>query len=707
MSLYYRLSVAMFGVAMAGATVYAHQVDDKKTVAEAKPDTKTTKPDGSEASEVKQKEAPSKAQEADDDIDVAPLEPIYLTGSSKNDVIAKAKPNPDKVLDVAEVKSDKGFTAWLVQHPGLDVVTFVLRFKDAGSKVDPEGKKGLADLLSAMLDEGAGDMDSAAFARHLLRKNIKLAIANGKDGFSLSFRCTRANLAEAFKMLQLVLTKPRLAPEDLSRVKNQLQVELAQSMKSEGVIAKNVMAEIVYPSGHPYRVTTADKLRDLQGLTREDMQQFMQQRFVQDNMIVGVAGDITAEELKNHLDKTFSVLPVKAAAFKAPESSLQGLGSVQIKKIDSPQSHIMFIQKGLKRSNPDFYAMYLMNHALGGGMQNCRLWEEMREKNGLVYYIWSHLIYTDHAQVWAGVTATKNDKVKEAMAILNGEWQKMVDKGMTDKELASVKKQVLGQYALSIANTRSIAAKLVQLQDDGLDKEYPNTRVEKINAVTVADIKRVAQEHIKPSDLTFVLVGQPEGVEEKVVKTTTASDVSPAADDVVREDSEQSPAKDMNGKAAVTPPVNKTDQPSKVPEPGKLEKAKVVDKTNVADKSKSADPRAVDDLKTVEPIDLETSKAETLAPNRADASTVNNNTPAANVADASKDLEKVPSSANGVTSQGDGASATAEKAQEKLIKPTSSIKKSSAADIYNQLMDEPKDLSDSDSAKNSTRTQPK
>ena len=673
MSLYCKLvSTAVFGLTIAGGVVFAHPHEESKPVKNKQEVSAKTKDSDYKSAEQPEPVASNTDTEDTSEkevLEVAPLDPIYLTGTQKNDKLSeeeavkkssvekqtdktKIDVKPDKLLDIVETKSKKGINSWIVKAPGIGVVSVNITFKNSGSKADPDAKKGLAEIASGMLTEGAGDMDSQAFKHHLLRKNIKLVAVTGKDNFTISFRCTKENLADAFDVVKLMLTKPRFANEDFSRFKKQMQVALSQLMQSENVIAKDKMVELIYSNDHPYRVQTADKLRDLDKLSRDDLVKFVKGHFAQDNVVIGAAGDINEAEFNDYIDKTLSSLPIKAKEFKTPEVILHSLGALKISKIDSPQSHIMFLQKGVKRSSPDFYALLLLNHAFGGGAQNCRLWEELREKTGLVYFIWSHLIYSDHVQLLGGATATSNLKAAKAIGILREQWQKLADNGLTEEELKAAKKQVIDKYVLSIDNTRNIAATLVHLQLDELGKDYPNTRTAKINGVTLDDISRVAKQYIKPKELTFVLVGQPEGIKEIDIAK---------ADDKEIEKTQAKKTKTGAGAAKVDTEKVKSD---------KTGESATQNKTATDENS----------AKDAENQQASAPDARSVSPDE--------KTPKQTAADAAK-----------------------EASQKKLLKATSSVLtepvtgKESATDIYNQLMDEPKDLSNSKKA--ASQSQPK
>ncbi len=162
-----------------------------------------------------------------------------------------------------------------------------------------------------------------------------------------------------------------------------------------------------------------------------------------------------------------------------------------------------------------------MNHILGGGGFNSRLFEEVREKRGLAYNVNSDLLPLDHAGLVLGRVATQNDRVKESLEVIRREWARMAKSGPTAEELTDTKAHLTGSYPLRFSSTANIAGTLLAIQLYNLGIDYVNEQNELIEAVTLADVRRVANELFQVDELTFVVVGRPLGV---LSDRTTASD---------------------------------------------------------------------------------------------------------------------------------------------------------------------------------------
>ena len=166
----------------------------------------------------------------------------------------------------------------------------------------------------------------------------------------------------------------------------------------------------------------------------------------------------------------------------------------------------------MKRNDPDFYAAYVMNYILGGGGFSSRLTEQVREKRGLAYSVYTYLNPLVHAGLISGGVATRNGKVKESIDIIRSEWRRLRDKGVTAKELADAKSYLTGSFPLRLDTSEKIAQTLVAMQMDKLGIHYLDKRNALISAVTKKDVDRVARRLIDPKSLLFVVVGSPKGI---------------------------------------------------------------------------------------------------------------------------------------------------------------------------------------------------
>ena len=411
---------------------------------------------------------------------------------------------------IERVVSTGGIEAWLVRDHTNPIITMRFAFR-GGAALDPEGRDGLANMVSALLDEGAGDLDSKTFQGRLEDLVITLHFTAGRDNFGGRLRTLVENKDTAFELLTLALSKPRFDAEPLERIRTQLLSSLRQQAEEPNAIAGKTLFKTLFPS-HPYGRPVDGTLESVAAITQADLKGFARRRLAKDNLTIGVVGDITAEALKLVLDKIFGGLPAKAGAWAIPEAVLKGQGRTVVVTKPGPQSAIIFADKGLKRQDPDFYAAFVMNHVLGGGGFTSRLYNTVREERGLAYSVYSTLHPLDRAGLIFGGAGTANKSAAETIAVMRAEWTRMATEGMSEKELADAKTFLTGSYSLGFTSSGRIASMLIGIQMDNLGIDYPDRRNGLIEAVTLADVNRMAAKYMLEDRLTIVVVGQPEGV---------------------------------------------------------------------------------------------------------------------------------------------------------------------------------------------------
>jgi zinc protease len=263
---------------------------------------------------------------------------------------------------------------------------------------------------------------------------------------------------------------------------------------------------------HPYGSPGKGTLESVVALSRDDLMQAWRGALARDRVYVGAVGDITADELSTMLDDLLGDLPETGAPIPGPaEVTLDG--GVTVVPFDTPQSVALFGHKGIDREDPDFFAAFVMNHILGGGGFESRLMTEVREKRGLTYGVYSYIANKDLADIYMGSVASANDRVAEAIEVIRDEWAKLSENGVTEEELRDAQTYLTGAYPLRFDGNAQIAGIMVGMQMEGLPVDYIATRNDKVNAVTLEDVQRVAADLLQPENLRFVVVGQPEGLE--------------------------------------------------------------------------------------------------------------------------------------------------------------------------------------------------
>lgn len=417
-------------------------------------------------------------------------------------------------IDIQEVESPGGLKAWLVEEPSIPFVALELRFR-GGTSLDVEGKRGATNLMVGLLEEGSADMDAKAFAEAKEDLAAQIGYDASDDAVSISFKFLTETQDAAVDLLRASLVEPTFDEVSVERVRQQVLSSLRSDATDPDEIVTRAWDSMVF-GDHPYGSDYSGTIESVTALTRDDVVEAWKNALAQDRVYIAAAGDISAEELGLLIDRLLGDLPETGAPM--PEDvTVETEAGVTVVPFDTPQSVAVFGHRGLKRADPDFFAAYMLNTIFGGGGFEARLMEEVREKRGLTYGVYSYLLPKDHAELMIGRVASANNRIAEAISVIRDEWAKVAADGVTEEELEQAKTYLTGAYPLRFDGNAPIAQILVGMQMDDLGIDYVTTRNAKIEAITLDDMKRVAAELMKPEELHFVVVGQPEGLEDATV----------------------------------------------------------------------------------------------------------------------------------------------------------------------------------------------
>lgn len=412
-------------------------------------------------------------------------------------------------VDIQTVTSPGGITAWLVQEENIPFTALEIRFR-GGSSLDPVGKEGAVNLMTALIEEGAGDLDAQGFARARDDLAASFRFSSDIDTVAISAQFLTENRDQAIDLLHLALTEPRFDPDAVERVRGQVLAGLRSDEKDPASIANRLFRQQAFP-GHPYAHDGSGTLETVPALTVEDLRAAHAASIARDRLFVAASGDISAQDLGLLLDRLFADLPATGAALPGRvEPALTG--GITVQEFPGPQSLLLFGHSGIKRDDPDFFAATILNEVLGGGRFSARLMTEIREKRGLTYGIGTSLMGYDNAEVVVGQTRVANASTAEAVDLIRKEWARIETEGITEAELQATKTYLTGAYPLRFDGNGPLATIMVNMQLIGLPPDYPKTRNDKVNAVTIEDVRRVAARLYHADDLRFIIVGQPEGV---------------------------------------------------------------------------------------------------------------------------------------------------------------------------------------------------
>jgi zinc protease len=420
-------------------------------------------------------------------------------------------PAPARAISVETVTSPGGITAWLVQDHSQRVISLEFSIR-GGLASDPKDKSGLATFAMGLLDEGAGPYDSGEYQGKLEDLAASIDFNASDDALQGSLKTLAPTRDAVFDLLRLGLTEPHFDAAAVERVRAEIGEAIENQQQSPDALASLAWYRSEFPD-HPYARSSYGTKASLASITTDDLKSFARTRLGRDRLLVSVVGDITPDQLMPLLDSTFGGLPEKAVVpVEPPDAVPVDDGKVRLVRKPIPQSVVIFGERGLPIHDKDEYAAIVLNRLLGGDPFNSRLGNEVREKRGLAYSIGTGLTHLDRTDLLNGETGTKSASTAETIDIIRAEWTKLRDQAPSAAEVEAAKTYIAGSYAVGLESTGAIAGRLLGLQANGFPKDYIDLRPKLIAAVTVEDVKRVAKRLLDPAKLTFVVVGDPEGL---------------------------------------------------------------------------------------------------------------------------------------------------------------------------------------------------
>ncbi len=410
---------------------------------------------------------------------------------------------------VQEVVSPLGIRALLIHDRSQPIVSLMASFR-RGAALDPEELAGLAHMTAGLIDEGAGPYDSQAFRAALEDDSIRLGLDADRDAISIELKTLSAHRDKAFELLRLALTRPRFDDEPVARIRSQIQADLRRRVSDPDHLASRAWHELAF-AGHAYAHSVRGTPESVARIDVPAMQGLMAARFGRDRLSVGVSGDIEAEELAKALDHVFGELPAVGGPVAGPPVTPR-TGAIRVVPMAIPQSVVQFGHGGIGRSDPDHYPAYVVNYILGGGGFSSRLTEEIREKRGLAYSVYSYLHDTQLAPLWLGGLATKNEQVALSLELLRAELARMADGDIDETELADAKTYLTGSFPLRLTSNDQVAKALLGMQVWDLGLDFLDRRNSLVEAVTLEDARRAAR-RLFDQKLLITIVGAPQGID--------------------------------------------------------------------------------------------------------------------------------------------------------------------------------------------------
>lgn len=409
-------------------------------------------------------------------------------------------------LTPAKITTANGITVVVLEQHFLPIVEIHALIK-AGSAQDPPDKAGLANLTASLLDEGTTARSSKQLAEQIDFVGGSIEVKAGEDFTTASARILKKDVDLGFTLLADILLHPAFPKQEFDRVRSQILGELVSDNDDPGQVAMKAFNQLVF-ANHPYRWPVNGTEDTLNKMTLTDVQNFYTKEYLPNQTILTVVGDITMEQATTLVQTHFGSWKKGTPPSRSPKKpAMIDKKTVQLIEKDLTQSTIMLGHGGISRTNPDFYAVTVMNHVLGAGGFSSRLMDSIRDKQGLAYGIMSH--YDARAMpgsFWINLQ-TKTETTNQAIAGVIAEIKGLRETPVTDQELAEAKSFLMGSFPLRLDSTAKLAGVLAQVEFFGLGFEYFSQYPKWIERVTKEDVQRVAKQYLNPHHYALVVVG--------------------------------------------------------------------------------------------------------------------------------------------------------------------------------------------------------
>jgi zinc protease len=390
------------------------------------------------------------------------------------------------------------------EQKALPMVTISLLI-EGGSRLDPAGREGLANLTAQLLTYGTKKHTAVEFGDALDFIGASLSTGCSEEAVTVSVTMLKKDLEPGLQLLTEVLTEAVFPAEEIERRKQATIASIRAQEEQPGHVAEVKFMETLFPKTAYGRLVegTAESVK---GLERAALVEFYEKNIRPDRAVLAVVGDVSEKEIVEKLTAAFRPWEKKTLAKEAAPAPVPGgPGFIKINR-QLTQANIILGHAGVPRNHPDYYALQVMNYILGGGGFSSRMTESIRTQRGLAYSVYTEFDPRKYAGSFQVVMQTKNESSGEAIKIAVAEIRKMREQGVSESELNEAKDYLIGSFPLRFDTNRKVAAFLSQVEFYGLGLDYPERYPELIRKISREDVLRVAQRYLQPEKLITVVV---------------------------------------------------------------------------------------------------------------------------------------------------------------------------------------------------------
>jgi zinc protease len=412
-------------------------------------------------------------------------------------------------VKIQQWQTASGSEVYFVENHDLPIVDISVNFA-AGSARDSAEKSGVAGVTRYLMTLGAAGMSDEKIANKMADIGAILGGSFDADraGFKLRTLSSEREKSQALEVFTKVLQQPDFPADVLEREKARIISGLQESATQPESISNKEFMKALY-GNHPYSLDESGEEGTVAKITREDLQDFYKQHYGAKGAVIAMIGDLTREQAGAIAESLSAGLPKSAALNPIPAVTLPT--KALEKRIAHPasQSHILLGYPGIKRGDPDLFPLYVGNYVLGGGGFVSRLTEEVREKRGLVYSVYSYFMPMAEPGPFQLGLQTKKDQAEDALKLVKETLDNFIKNGITEAELKAAKANIIGGFPMRIDSNSKILEYLAVIGFYKLPLNYLDEYNSNVEKVTVAQIKDAFSRRLKTENFVTIIVGDP------------------------------------------------------------------------------------------------------------------------------------------------------------------------------------------------------
>ena len=406
--------------------------------------------------------------------------------------------------EVTRTTLDNGLRLVLSEQPAVPIVSIDC-LVDGGARVDPTARPGLAALTGALLEEGTQGRSGQDIAKQIDSLGGSFSTGSATDWVSAGASVLSRDFTTGVDLVARSLREPTFPEEAVERLRADTLGEIQASEEHPGYVASRGFRSALFgaaPYGHPAHGTA----ESVEAITRAEILGYHANWIVPERTICAIVGDVKPERMEEVARKKLGSWK-RGKAPPEPKPATPPPARERIIDMPTTQANIVIGQIGVDRKNPDFFAIRVMNHILGGGGFQSRLVDTVRDENGLAYSIHSSFGSNRLPGAFQVSLQTKVESAKAAIDLVRAEITKIHDEGVTQEELEAAQDYLTGNFPLGLDSTSKLTSFLAQIEYFGLGDDYIETYGDRIRAVTAADVADAARTYLHPDALVQVVVG--------------------------------------------------------------------------------------------------------------------------------------------------------------------------------------------------------